>query len=208
MVLVDTLVAFDRSCSVDELREQVAGVLEQVRSIRAGLALHSDAGPSSTSEGDLTVTIQRAVARVRHRFAEDGEPLLQIADLPPIGHRSRDVEQALVEVLNNALDAVDEVGGGHITVSAFPGDGHVSIEITDEGSGIEGDVRERMFVPFVSTKTGAPGLGLMLVKRVVTEHRGRFAIERTPERGTCFRIMLPLMPPGRHVIGALRRKGD
>jgi signal transduction histidine kinase len=188
------------------LRGQVESLLEQVRSMRAGLLLHAESTPPQPTDADLELTIRRALARVRHRFTGDEQPAVSIAELPPIAHRSREVEQALVEVLLNAIDAIDEVGGGHLSVTAAESEGQVVIEISDEGSGIDGDVREKMFVPFVTTKAEAPGLGLTLVKRVITEHRGRFAIERTPERGTCFRIVLPANAPGKHVLGAMRRK--
>jgi signal transduction histidine kinase len=157
-------------------------------------------------DGDLNLTLERALSRVQHRIASSEQVALEIAELPAVAHRSREIEQAIVEVLTNAFDAIDDVGGGRVTVSARESDGFVTIEVSDEGSGIDGDVRERMFVPFVSTKPASPGLGLTLVKRVVTEHRGRFAVDRTPERGTSFRIVLPATPPGKFVIGAMRRK--
>ena len=187
-------------------RGAVESLVEQVRSLRVGLLLHGDVPPTAAADGDLELTIRRALARVRHRIPSQEQLVLRLAELPPIAHRSRELEQALVEVLTNALDALDNVGGGRITVSATENEGFVTVEVTDEGSGIDGDVRERMFVPFISTKPASPGLGLTLVKRVVTEHKGRFAIDRTPERGTSFRIVLPSTPPGKFVIGALRRK--
>jgi signal transduction histidine kinase len=203
LALEDVLAAVEESSGV---RETISSLVERVRSVRAGLLLHGDPHPGGLSDGDLNITIDRALRRVQHRITGTDHLLMQISELPAVAHRSREIEQAIFEVLTNAFDAIDDVGGGSITVRASEADGFVTIEVSDEGSGIDSEVRETMFVPFVSTKPASPGLGLALVKRVITEHRGRFAVDRTPERGTSFRIVLPATPPGKFVIGAMRRK--
>lgn len=114
------------------------------------------------------------------------------------------VQQAFVKLMENAVEAVSEVGRISITsrnleISANTQDRtaqltpglYVCVEIADDGRGIEAELLPRVFEPFFSTKQGHRGLGLAWVYGIVTNHRGGVAISSQPREGTSVRVYLP-----------------
>ena len=103
------------------------------------------------------------------------------------------LQQCFMNLVFNAMEAMPQ--GGTMTIAAGRSKAQqaVWVEIADTGSGIPEEVRERIFEPFVSTKTAANGvgLGLSMVYGIVRNHHGAIQVESEPERGTTFRITLP-----------------
>ncbi len=112
--------------------------------------------------------------------------------VPPIPLDPNGIHQAVVNLLVNALDAVEQADGV-ITVSTHfntPAE-VVDIAIHDNGCGIEPQMRSRLFQPFQSTKSmKGTGLGLAVTKRLIEEHGGEIDVESRPGEGTTFRICL------------------
>jgi signal transduction histidine kinase len=110
------------------------------------------------------------------------------------------LEQAIYGLLLNAAEAIGERGRIEVAVRAGPADGEaVSIEIVDDGPGIEAARRAEIFEPFVTTKPQGSGLGLPMIRRAVEDHGGAVEAVESPgdrERGACFRITLPRLEPG------------
>jgi signal transduction histidine kinase len=100
------------------------------------------------------------------------------------------LEQAFLNLFLNAIDAMPS--GGRLKVSTRASNGCVQIEIGDSGMGIPPQIKNKLFKPFTTTKEGGLGLGLSVVHRIVEGHKGRIAVESTPEHGTTFTISLPL----------------
>lgn len=95
-------------------------------------------------------------------------------------------------LVNNAIDAMS--GEGQITLRSFHTGGHTIIDIIDTGKGIAKHQLETVFQPGFSTKKRGWGLGLSLVKRIIENyHKGRIFVKESSEKGTCFRIELPLV---------------
>jgi signal transduction histidine kinase len=117
-------------------------------------------------------------------------------DLPPLGADSAGLHQAVLNLLNNALDAV-EPKRGVVTVRSKYDSVHrnVMIEVIDNGSGIEPERLEEIFKPFYSFKgQQGTGLGLAVAKKIVEEHHGAISVSSTLGEGTTFTITLPTMP--------------
>ncbi len=110
--------------------------------------------------------------------------------LPPVPIDQRLLRQAILNVANNAVQALGD-GGGKITVRMEPMQGAVRIEIADTGPGIAADVQPRIFEPFFTTRASGTGLGLTVVKRIVDVHRGETTLDSVVGRGTRFVIRLP-----------------
>lgn len=100
------------------------------------------------------------------------------------------IKQALVNLIKNALQAMTK--GGVLNVSTDSGVDGVVISIADTGGGIPQEQINRIFEPFYTTKKKGTGLGLMIVQRIVREHRGRIDLESHVGKGTTFRVWLPL----------------
>lgn len=104
---------------------------------------------------------------------------------------ARRLRQAVVNIVANAIEAMPE--GGLVTVSAREiGDEAVEVAVKDTGPGLDPSQVEAALRPFYSTKPLGTGLGLPLVARIVSAHRGGMSLESRPGRGTTVRITLPL----------------
>jgi signal transduction histidine kinase len=80
-------------------------------------------------------------------------------------------------------------------IVALRADGErVVVEVSDTGSGITSEDREKIFLPFFTTKPSGTGLGLSIVKKIVDLHGGDISVESTPGRGTRVRVALPAAP--------------
>lgn len=98
-------------------------------------------------------------------------------------------ETVLVNLFLNALDAMPR--GGRLEVEVAPSAGGIRLDVRDTGTGIQPEILNRLFTPFVSGKPTGTGLGLSLSQRIVREHGGRIVGRNRPEGGACFRITLP-----------------
>ncbi|MBK8231885.1 MAG: PAS domain S-box protein [Candidatus Eisenbacteria bacterium] len=114
-------------------------------------------------------------------------------DDPPAICDASLVRQALLNLLRNALDAVSP-GEGAIRLRTERRGPEILLEVSDNGRGIQAEVRERIFEPFFTTKQDGTGLGLDLVRRAAQEHGGRVECDSTPGEGASFRLLLPLDP--------------
>ena len=101
------------------------------------------------------------------------------------------LSQAVINLLKNAMDAVEEQKGGVIRLSCSQVDGRVFIAVADNGPGIPPERMDDIFVPFFTTKQGGSGIGLSLARQIALAHRGQIEVEANAPRGTIFRIILP-----------------
>jgi signal transduction histidine kinase len=111
-------------------------------------------------------------------------------DLPKVMADAGRLEQAILNLCVNAVEAMSE--GGRLQVEVRAVDSAVEVAVTDTGGGIPKDVQDQILKPFFSTKAQGTGLGLPLVARVAAAHGGRLAFQTEQGRGTTFRLELPL----------------
>ena len=100
------------------------------------------------------------------------------------------LKQAFYNVIKNALQAMRS--GGILRIRTEANDSHVTISFIDSGHGIAPEQIGRLFEPYFTTKQNGTGLGLMIVQRIVREHGGTIEVESDKDRGTTFRIKLPI----------------
>jgi signal transduction histidine kinase len=99
------------------------------------------------------------------------------------------MEQALINLLRNAVDAARETGGG-VSLALTVRDGEVEITIEDDGPGLPRT--ENLFVPGFTTKPGGSGIGLVLAREIIESHGGRLQLaNRDKRRGATAKIILP-----------------
>jgi signal transduction histidine kinase len=113
--------------------------------------------------------------------------------LPPVRMVPDQLLQVLINLLINAVDAVDE--GGRIRTRTWLDGGHVAVAIEDNGCGIAPDVLPRIFDPFFTTKPvgRGTGLGLSVSYGIVSRYDGRITVHSVPGEGSAFTILLPAM---------------
>lgn len=148
--------------------------------------------PLALQEGDINAVIQETVDLVRQEATENNVEVLVALDtrIPAFRFDPNQVKQALLNILVNSLDAT--AAGGTIRISSAAEDGKAYVKIQDNGTGITQDVMSEIFKPFYTTKTRGSGLGLACVERIVREHRGEVSVRSERDKGTEFRVALPL----------------
>jgi PAS domain S-box-containing protein len=105
------------------------------------------------------------------------------------------LRQVFANVIKNAVEAIDPRHGGRVEVNLVLGAGRAVVEVADSGGGIPPEHRDKIFLPFFTTKPSGTGLGMSIVKRIVDLHGGDIAIESAPGAGTRVRIALPVVAP-------------
>lgn len=101
------------------------------------------------------------------------------------------LSQVFLNLFKNAMQAVDQVPEKSIFVKVKVEDGKLIIDITDNGPGIPNELKERIFIPFFTTKTEGTGIGLSLCKQIVRQHKGHLSLVESLPGKTTFRIDLP-----------------
>lgn len=110
--------------------------------------------------------------------------------LPEVEHDCDQIHQVLLNLLLNALQAIDK--DGRIVVTLKPQGGSAVIEVADNGRGIKPEHLPNIFRPFYTTKGEGTGLGLSLARRIVEDHHGRIDVSSALGKGTTFAVVLPL----------------
>jgi len=123
----------------------------------------------------------------------DAQNVVILADIPEGVHAEIDAEalrQALINLALNGLQAIED--RGTLMIRLASSDGFARIDMTDTGRGIPPERIDRIFDRFYTTREGGTGIGLQVVAKIVALHGGEIQCESEVQRGTSFRIKLPL----------------
>lgn len=101
------------------------------------------------------------------------------------------IEQVLINLLKNAVEACGDSPSPEIRVEAFRKDGIPVITISDNGSGIVPEALDKVFVPFFTTKPGGSGIGLSVCRQIMNRHGGNITVTSEMEKGTVFTMLFP-----------------
>nr|ACN58781.1 two-component system sensor histidine kinase [uncultured bacterium BLR8] len=101
------------------------------------------------------------------------------------------IEQALINLLRNAADAVAGQPEPRIEIVCGEEEGQLRLDVLDNGRGLTESEREQIFVPFFTTKPGGSGVGLSLARRIALGHGGRLTVQAREPRGSAFTLLLP-----------------
>jgi two-component system nitrogen regulation sensor histidine kinase NtrY len=115
--------------------------------------------------------------------------------IPPLELDREQMKRALINLLNNAVAAVEEKGEVNLNTTYDSSRGLVCLEVADDGSGVAPDVKTRIFEPYFSTKKNGTGLGLTIVSQIIDDHQGYIRVRANEPRGTRFTIELPAREP-------------
>lgn len=120
------------------------------------------------------------------------------SDLPPLHADPLLLQQVLINLLKNAIEAMRELGPGHqrvVVLRVSSMDEAIEFSVSDRGPGIREDLQGRLFEPFFTTKTEGMGIGLNICRSIVESHQGRLWAERPDDGGSCFRFTVPVAEP-------------
>ncbi len=151
---------------------------------------------------DLNRLVAEAVATASGEARLEDIPLLTRLPprLPPVIGNAAQLHRVLCNLIENAIDAIKAAGDHQreVTITTRPGEfGEVRLDIADTGTGVDPELAERIFDPFVSSKSGGMGMGLMFARAVVEAHGGRLWVSTNLPRGAVFHFVLPaaMVPP-------------
>jgi two-component system nitrogen regulation sensor histidine kinase NtrY len=136
------------------------------------------------------VTVRRLFIRLQRLLAGElatrniALTLSIVPDTLEIAADTELLDQALINLMRNAMEALRDETAGRILLSAFQENGRVVIAVADNGPGIAPDQREKVFVPFFTTKRQGSGVGLTLVRQIATVHGATVGITDTNGGGT------------------------
>ena len=119
---------------------------------------------------------------IRRRFA---------ASLPKVSIDPEQIRRVLINLIDNAIEAMEQRGTIEIETQHEPSNNFVKVIVADDGPGIPASERDKLFLPYYSTKRRGSGLGLAIVRRIVAEHGGSIDLTDNTPRGTRFAVELP-----------------
>jgi PAS domain S-box-containing protein len=176
------------------IQQSLDGV-ERVASLVRAMKTFSHPGTGTQSPADLNEALRATITVAHNQFRYTADAELDLGELPPVTCNVGDLNQAFLNLVINAADAIEETGEqGTITVSTRLEGEDAVIAIADTGVGVPEHLQRRIFEPFFTTKQvgRGTGQGLALVRAVVDRHGGRVSLESQPGVGTSFTIRLPI----------------
>lgn len=170
--------------------------LNKIYSLTTNLLAYSKEREPSLEPANLRNVVDDCIELIAAAANEKG--VMAVADvdrdMPPIPMDPDGIHQVLMNLLSNALDAIEPHNGGLVKVlGRYDGETHQAImEVTDNGSGIPSSMMPHIFELFHSTKGNrGTGLGLAVAKKIVEEHEGTIIAKSQPGEGTTFTVHLP-----------------
>ena len=158
--------------------------------------------PPKLAVAQLNDVVRASIELLRPEFENRGIAIQEklARQLPELRMDPVQIQQALVNLLRNALQAMTK--GGVLRLQTGHSSENVWVSVSDSGCGIPAEHVKQIFEPFYTTKKKGSGLGLMIVQRIVRDHGGGIELESHVGQGSTFRIWLPLHERGPRLLPA------
>ncbi len=178
-----------------ELQGKLRLILEEVRRLENFLGdLRDFTRPALPTKEKISLNqvIREVETLLESEIQKRGIEVVEDLDsrLPPVAADPNQMKQVLLNLMKNAMEALD--GGGRIVVKSGAEEEQVWFSVTDTGVGMPPDVLEKIFNPFFTTKEKGTGLGLAVIHKIITDHQGAISVESVPDQGTTFLVKLPM----------------
>ena len=169
--------------------------INQINRILTDLLETARPHPPRMMRSSLNTTVEHAVMLARQQVLSQPIKieLRKAPDLPDVEHDSDQIHQVLLNLLLNAVQAID--GPGAVRVEIGVRGDCAAVLVHDTGRGIPEDRLPNIFRPFYTTRGNGTGLGLSLTRRIVEEHHGRINVTSVVGKGTTFEVLLPFNAP-------------
>lgn len=172
----------------------IAGESRRCGDLVKNLLIFSRTTPMNLASIDLRIVVDRTVRLIQHQLELAAISLhVEVAtDLPRVLCDSAQIEQVLLALLMNAIDAMPHGGNLWLNVRQNQAD-EVAMVVRDDGVGIAPDLLPQIFEPFLTTKEGghSAGLGLAISRSIIERHGGRIDVESELGKGATFTVILP-----------------
>jgi two-component system nitrogen regulation sensor histidine kinase NtrY len=179
-----------RSCA-----ETIASAVETVRRLVDDFSTLARFPASHPHPADINEVIESALSMFNGRMDGIGLHKSLSADLPKVMADAEAIKRAVANLVDNAAEAMQDslVREIQISTSLVASRDAVEITIADTGHGVTRELKERLFLPYFSTRKRGTGLGLAIVSRVIEEHGGSIRVEENQPVGSRFIVELPVV---------------
>jgi len=189
------LEANDRLAEARNYLQIIEGESRRCGTIVKNLLTFARQAPLNPQKNDLNSVVERCLLLVGHQMSLQNIDLEKnlAPDLPPLYCDAGQVQQALLALLMNAVEAMPQGGRLRVRTSFDPTRRWGRVSVSDEGPGIPADVLPHIFEPFFTTKEEGRGvgLGLAIAFGIIQQHGGNIEVASTPQKGTTFTVLLP-----------------
>jgi two-component system nitrogen regulation sensor histidine kinase NtrY len=176
---------------VDECTETIVGEVESLKGLVDEFSQFARMPSPRTVPTDLAQLIADTIALYNGIFAAVRIEQRSAPDLPLVRLDPEQVRRVIINLVDNAIEAVERQGEIVVETQIDPAHSIVRVVVADNGPGIPAGEREKLFLPYYSTKRRGSGLGLAIVRRIIAEHGGNIDVGDNTPRGTRFTIELP-----------------
>ena len=187
---------YERAENYDKIFDDCTGtIINEVNALKmmlnefSGFARMPVAKPSIN---DLNSIIKEVVLLYRNAHKDIGFTETLFDGLPEINIDREQIKRVFINLLKNALEAINGNGQVIITTEYDSKNKNVIVELTDNGTGVPPEDKDKIFIPYFSRKKSGTGLGLAIVNRIVSDHNGRIMVSDNVPTGTKFVIELPV----------------
>ena len=141
--------------------------------------------------------IEEAIALALVGAKERGVKVLINLDpeLPAVAVDRVQIQQVLLNLIRNAMEAMEDASVRQLTVAASAEARNVMVTVRDTGTGVIPEIEAKLFQPFVTTKPDGMGIGLSVCRTIIEGHNGRLWMEPNPGGGSVFHFTLPMVDP-------------
>ena len=172
--------------------------INQINRILTDLLETARPHPPRIMKSSLNTTVEHAVMLARQQVLSKPIRITTVlaADLPEVEHDSDQIHQVVLNLLLNAVQAIEN--SGSVTVTIGSQDDCATITVADTGRGMSEQQLSQIFRPFFTTRSAGTGLGLSLVRRIIDEHHGQIAVTSEPGNGSTFQVSIPFVNQAEH----------
>jgi len=195
-VLTNSMLLLEELPEDHPMHEDLKGIADETlrcREIVRGLLEFARQEVPTKTESDLNKIVASVVGLVRKQFSFKNIMIKQhlANDLPVVNIDKDQFQQVIVNILINAMEAIERDGEIRLETSYYKARHAIELKISDTGHGIQEDARLKLFDPFFTTKETGTGLGLSISHGIIERHGGTISVESQIGQGTTFTITLP-----------------
>jgi two-component system nitrogen regulation sensor histidine kinase NtrY len=176
---------------VDECATTIVSEVESLKGLVDEFSQFARMPAPRAAPTDLHGLLDDALALYRGLFSDVEIRTHFASSLPKVSADPEQIRRVIINIVDNAIEAVQRRGSIDIETQHDAGNSLVRIVVADDGPGIPAAERDKLFLPYYSTKQRGSGLGLAIVRRIVAEHGGSIDVSANVPRGTRFAIELP-----------------
>jgi nitrogen fixation/metabolism regulation signal transduction histidine kinase len=179
---------------IEGCAQTIASSVETVRTLVDEFSTLARFPASRPQPSDINAIVENALATFNGRLDGIEITTALASDLPPVMADPEAMKRALANLVDNAAEAMQDALVKEVQISTSLTDVRESVEvvIADTGHGVSQELKEKLFLPYFSTKGRGTGLGLAIVSRIVEDHHGSIRVEENSPVGARFIVELPV----------------